>query len=141
MVYCRCGKPTTRACRRQQDFSVLRILVPGEGFLTVHTIVCTIKVSFEWDPTKAVGNSRKHGVRFSKSVGVFNDDAAITVRDDESDTHEQRFVTVGVGLKGRILGWPDEANANSTKDSDERQLRLQQRQAWTRGARAASGSK
>jgi uncharacterized DUF497 family protein len=60
-------------------------------------------VSFEWDPNKAVANVRKHGVQFSEAVGVFGDDYAITIRDDESDSDEQRFLTLGIGIKGRIL--------------------------------------
>jgi uncharacterized DUF497 family protein len=60
-------------------------------------------VSFEWDPNKAVANVRKHGVQFSEAVGVFNDDYAITITDDESDPDERRFLTLGIGIKGRIL--------------------------------------
>ena len=60
-------------------------------------------VSFEWDPDKAAANVRKHGVQFSEAVGVFSDDYAITMNDDESDPDQQRFLTLGMGIKGRIL--------------------------------------
>jgi uncharacterized DUF497 family protein len=60
-------------------------------------------VSFEWDPIKAAANVRKHGVQFSEALGVFSDDWAITIKDDDSDPDEQRFVTLGVGTKGRVL--------------------------------------
>ena len=60
-------------------------------------------VSFEWDPDKAATNVRKHGVQFSEALGVFSDDYAITINDDESDPHEQRFVSLGMGVKERIL--------------------------------------
>ena len=33
----------------------------------------------------------------------FSDDFAITITDDQSDPHEQRFVAVGIGDKGRLL--------------------------------------
>jgi uncharacterized DUF497 family protein len=46
-------------------------------------------VSFEWDPDKAATNVRKHGVQFSEAVGVFGDDYAITIHDDESDPDER----------------------------------------------------
>ena len=36
-------------------------------------------------------------------MSVFTDDYAVTLTDDESSPDEQRFVTMGVGLKGRIL--------------------------------------
>jgi uncharacterized DUF497 family protein len=42
-------------------------------------------------------------VQFSEAVGVFSDDYAITIHDDESDPDEQRFLTLGMGIKGRIL--------------------------------------
>ena len=60
-------------------------------------------VSFEWDPIKAAANVRRHGVQFSEALGVFSDDYAITITDDESDPNELRFVTLGVGIKGRVL--------------------------------------
>jgi Uncharacterized protein conserved in bacteria len=60
-------------------------------------------VSFEWDPNKAAANVRKHGVQFSEAVGVFSDDYAITMNDDESDQTAQRLLTLGMGIKGRIL--------------------------------------
>jgi uncharacterized protein len=34
---------------------------------------------------------------------VFEDDYAITITDDESDPDEQRFVSIGTGVKGRVL--------------------------------------
>jgi len=58
---------------------------------------------FEWDPNKAAANVRKHGVQFSEALGVFSDDYAITVNDEESNPDERRFVTVGTGIKGRVL--------------------------------------
>jgi hypothetical protein len=33
---------------------------------------------------------------------VFDDDYAITIVDDESDPHEQRFVSLGTGGKDRV---------------------------------------
>lgn len=63
----------------------------------------TEAVPFEWDPNKAPANFRKHGVRFSEGTGVFGDDSAITIKEEDSDPDEQRFVTPGMGIKGRIL--------------------------------------
>lgn len=60
-------------------------------------------VAFEWDAGKAEANYRKHGVRFAESLPVFEDDQAITITDDDSDPHEARFVSVGMGAKERVL--------------------------------------
>ena len=42
-------------------------------------------------------------MQFSEAVGVFSDDYAITINDDESDPDAQRLLTLGMGIKGRIL--------------------------------------
>jgi uncharacterized DUF497 family protein len=58
-------------------------------------------VEFEWDPNKAASNLRKHGVRFAEAVTVFDDDAMLTMPDDEPD--EERFVAIGIGSMGRVI--------------------------------------
>ena len=59
---------------------------------------------FEWDPDKASENLRKHGVRFSsETLAVFDDDLSITISDEGSDSSEPRFVTIGMGARGRLL--------------------------------------
>jgi hypothetical protein len=60
-------------------------------------------MEFDWEIRKAESNFKKHGVRFSECLPVFEDDYAITVTDQESEPGETRFVTIGIGVKGRIL--------------------------------------
>lgn len=60
-------------------------------------------MSFEWDPRKAEANFKKHGIRFAETESVFVDDFAITITDDESDLHEKRFVSIGKGVKRKVL--------------------------------------
>jgi uncharacterized DUF497 family protein len=60
-------------------------------------------MSCEWDPRKAEANFRKHAIRLSEAEPVFDDAFAVTFTDDESDPHEQRFVSIGAGMKGRVL--------------------------------------
>jgi uncharacterized DUF497 family protein len=60
-------------------------------------------MSCEWDPGKAEANFRKHGIRFSEAAPVFDDDFAVTIKDDESDPNEQRLVSVGTGVNGKVL--------------------------------------
>ena len=57
----------------------------------------------EWDPRKTEANFKKHGVRFAEAEPVFDDDVAVTFMDDESDPHELRYVSIGTGMKGRVL--------------------------------------
>jgi uncharacterized DUF497 family protein len=58
-------------------------------------------VQFEWDPSKAASNLRKHSVRFAEATSVFEDDGMLTMPDDTSD--EERFVAIGLSSLGRVL--------------------------------------
>lgn len=56
-----------------------------------------------WDPDKAAANPKKHaGVTFEEAINVLYDPFALTHEDSTSEG-EQRFVTLGMGGKGRIL--------------------------------------
>lgn len=56
-----------------------------------------------WDSKKAISNPKNHeGVTFGESQHVLLDPFALT-REDIDSEEEQRFVTLGMGGKGRIL--------------------------------------
>jgi hypothetical protein len=59
-------------------------------------------VRFQFDPAKAAGNLKKHGVSFADAEGVFYDPLAIHQPDPDSDD-EERFVAIGMGGAGTIL--------------------------------------
>ena len=54
-----------------------------------------------WDKRKAAVNIRNHGIEFSHAATVLDDPMAVTIEDTRHD--EQRFVTLGSDLLGRIL--------------------------------------
>lgn len=58
-------------------------------------------MSYEWDPNKDKSNFKKHGVKFADAVGVFEDENAITIEDD--DSKEDRFITIGMDFVNRLL--------------------------------------
>jgi uncharacterized DUF497 family protein len=58
---------------------------------------------FEWDAHKARVNLRKHGMDFAGAVAVFEDEQAVTIRDDVSAVDEQRYLSVGRDVRERIL--------------------------------------
>ena len=60
------------------------------------------RMSFEFDPKKALANLRKHGVAFAEVEPVFYDDPALT-REDRDASGEARFVTVGMDALGRVV--------------------------------------
>jgi hypothetical protein len=59
-------------------------------------------VRFQFDPTKAAGNLKKHGVSFADAEAVFYDPLAIH-RQDPDREDEERFVAVGMGSAGHVL--------------------------------------
>ena len=59
-------------------------------------------MSFEFDPSKARSNQRKHGVGFAHAEQALRDPMALTIEDPESGG-EQRFVTLGMDAMGRVL--------------------------------------
>ena len=57
---------------------------------------------YEWDDRKARSNLRDHGVDFADAVSVLEDPRALTIIDDR-EADEERFVTMGLDLLGRVL--------------------------------------
>ena len=60
-------------------------------------------MEFEWDPGKSARNLRKHTVAFQEAAGVFGDSLGATVPDRAHSASENRFVTVGLSNRGRLL--------------------------------------
>lgn len=58
-------------------------------------------MKIECDPVKARTNFLKHGVEFADAVGALDDPHAITIEDPDAEG-EQRFVTIGLDLLGRV---------------------------------------
>ena len=54
-----------------------------------------------WDTKKASANIRDHGIEFSHAATVLDDPMGITIEDKRQG--EQRFVTVGSDILGRLL--------------------------------------
>lgn len=57
----------------------------------------------EWDPEKARSNLEKHWVDFHEAGTVFDDPLSTTVPDPAHSVDEQRYITIGLSLSGRIL--------------------------------------
>jgi uncharacterized protein len=59
-------------------------------------------MDFQFDPAKAAGNLRKHGVSFADAETVFIDPLALHRIDPDAEG-EERFVAVGAGSAGHLL--------------------------------------
>ena len=62
-----------------------------------------MRFEFDWDPAKAEGNRRKHGVTFEDAMGVFGDPLALSTPDEESGQGEERWVTIGRNPASNLL--------------------------------------
>lgn len=60
-------------------------------------------MDFEWDDDKAEANERKHGVSFPEAQTVFADPLALTGYDPDHSEVEDRYITMGTSLDGRLL--------------------------------------
>ena len=62
-----------------------------------------INYNFEWDPRKAHDNQDKHGVSFEEAATVFRDSKALSIFDPDHGESEDRWLTMGISEKGRLL--------------------------------------
>ena len=62
-----------------------------------------MKATVEWDPVKARTNLKKHGVSFEEASTVFDDPLFITFLDVEHSLDEERYITLGLSQRNRLL--------------------------------------
>lgn len=62
-----------------------------------------INYNFEWDPKKAQENRNKHGITFDEAATVFRDSKALSIFDTDHSEYEDRWVTMGISERGRLL--------------------------------------
>ena len=58
---------------------------------------------FDWDPSKAAANLKKHQVSFDEAKTVFFDDFAVQFFDEEHSDAEERFIILGMSSNARLL--------------------------------------
>ena len=56
-----------------------------------------------WDPKKAEGNLRKHGVSFDEAATVFSDTLSTTFPSQDHSKNEARFLTIGLSANRQTL--------------------------------------
>ena len=54
-----------------------------------------IEYNFQWDPSKARLNDKKHGVAFERATTVFYDSNALSIFDEWHSSKEERWITLG----------------------------------------------
>jgi len=58
---------------------------------------------FEWDARKARINLEKHKVSFDEAQSIFADSLLITFPDELHSKTEERFISIGMSTRARVL--------------------------------------
>ena len=60
-------------------------------------------IKFDWHPSKAAANLKKHQVSFEEAQSVFYDDFAVQFFDNEHSEEEERFLLLGMSVHSKLL--------------------------------------
>jgi uncharacterized protein len=66
-------------------------------------IISSMKTIFEWDESKARINFEKHKISFDEASTIFTDPFLLTFVDDFHSDQEERFISIGLSEKDRVL--------------------------------------
>jgi uncharacterized DUF497 family protein len=75
-------------------------------------------IRFEWDARKERRDRQKHGVGFDEASTAFADTLSITIPDPDHSDDEDRWVTIGLSHRRRLLV------VVHTEDDDEQIVRI-----------------
>ena len=62
-----------------------------------------MEIVFEWDANKAQRNLEKHRIGFDEARTVFSDPSLVTYLDELHSDSEERFVSIGLSERNRVL--------------------------------------
>jgi uncharacterized DUF497 family protein len=60
-------------------------------------------MEFQWDPNKAAGNLRKHGVSLEEAATAFGDPLSAIVSDPDHSTQKDRYLMIARSAQLRLL--------------------------------------
>ncbi|HDH09414.1 MAG TPA: BrnT family toxin [Chloroflexi bacterium] len=90
-------------------------------------------LTFEWDEKKAKRNIRKHKVSFEEATTIFADLLSLTIPDPLHSEEEDRFVTMGMSIKGRLLVVVHTERGDAIRIISARLATPRERRAYERG--------
>jgi uncharacterized DUF497 family protein len=61
------------------------------------------EIDFDWDPNKAAGNIRKHGISFEEASSAFYDERSRLIYDPDHSQDDDRYILLGVSEESRLL--------------------------------------
>ena len=96
-------------------------------------------MEFEWDPDKAASNLRKHGVSFSEAATALRDPLSVTYFDPDHSDEEDRFITIGTSLDGRLLILSHTDRGDKVRIISARLAARRERKLYEEGEHEAGG--
>jgi uncharacterized DUF497 family protein len=90
-------------------------------------------MEFEWDPAKAAANLKKHGGSFGEAATVFGDTLSVTASDPDHSIEEDRYITVGMSDRSRLLMVAYAERGDRVRIISARELTRTEREAYERG--------
>ena len=87
-------------------------------------------MEFEWDPKKAAKNIREHEVSFDEAATVFGDLLGTTVPDPDHSLAEDRYITVGMSRRRRLVIVAHTARGERIRIISARKLTRAEREAY-----------
>jgi len=60
-------------------------------------------IQFEWHPSKATENLKKHQISFEEAQTVFYDEFAVQFFDEYHSVAEDRFLMLGMSIHSKLL--------------------------------------
>jgi uncharacterized protein len=87
-------------------------------------------MDFEWDPEKAARNLARHGITFPDAATVFDDPLALSIADPDHSQHEERHLTLGRSIAGRLLVVSHTDRAGRTRMISSRPASRKERKSY-----------
>ena len=87
---------------------------------------------FEWDPSKASANLKKHQVSFDEAKSVFFDDFAVQFFDDEHSSNEERFIMLGMSSLALVEGQVEALRQLGYQYMPEHEIEMPQRRFFAK---------
>ena len=90
-------------------------------------------MDFDWDDAKAESNEQKHGVAFPEALTVFAT-LLVTGYDPGHADDEDRFLTMGVSVNGRLLVVSHTDRGDMVRIISAREATLRERKDYEDGS-------
>ena len=87
-------------------------------------------MEFEWNPKKAAKNFRKHRVSFNEGATVLGDPLATTAPDPDHSMDENRYITVGMSDRRRLVMVAHTERGERIRIISARELTRAEREAY-----------